>query len=223
MKKKVLFAIAILVVLYILFRMSGVFRVYAIPSSSNEPTLTVGSRIIGSSLKRPDRLDFAYFRFSDSLDGWTIVKRLIAQPGDTLECKNGYYYVNNINIDENIDLRFGYKISPIVFDTYVKDRINDIDFFKYHYSDSITAFLDDSFVEKLPVQLDRITNSGNSNLSEEIFEAHQYWTVSNFGPIVLPNGKYFFSGDNRDNSLDSRYRGLVDEDEILGTVLLTYK
>jgi signal peptidase I len=37
-----------------------------------------------------------------------------------------------------------------------------------------------------------------------------------FGPIVIPKGKYFMMGDNRDNSADSRYFGFVDRNLILG-------
>ncbi len=41
----------------------------------------------------------------------------------------------------------------------------------------------------------------------------------NFGPIVVPEGKYFMMGDNRDNSFDSRYYGAVDRCEIVGRAL----
>jgi len=36
------------------------------------------------------------------------------------------------------------------------------------------------------------------------------------GELVVPSGRYFVLGDNRDNALDSRYLGLVPEDAIVG-------
>lgn len=221
-KRKIIFIIVAFIGFIILFRLSGVLRVYTIPSSSSEPNLKVGSSIIGSSLKSPSRLDFAYFKFSDSLDGWTIVKRLIAIPGDTLECRDGNYFVNGSNIDKGIDLRFAYKMLPDVFDKHVRDKNEDTEFYRYYNSDSVIAFLDDSFVEKLQVQLDRNYDKKRSMLSDEVFNRNSDWTASNFGPIILPQEKYFFSGDSRDNSIDSRYRGFVDEENIIGTVLINF-
>lgn len=44
----------------------------------------------------------------------------------------------------------------------------------------------------------------------------------NFGPVTVQEGHYFMMGDNRDNSLDSRYWGQVDEKLIKGKAGLIY-
>ncbi|MBC8526719.1 MAG: signal peptidase I [Candidatus Cloacimonetes bacterium] len=44
----------------------------------------------------------------------------------------------------------------------------------------------------------------------------------NFGPLVVPEGKYFLMGDNRDNSSDSRYWGFLDRKLITGTPMIIY-
>lgn len=38
----------------------------------------------------------------------------------------------------------------------------------------------------------------------------------NFGPLVVPKDSYFFLGDNRDNSVDSRYIGVVPRHMLIG-------
>jgi signal peptidase I len=42
------------------------------------------------------------------------------------------------------------------------------------------------------------------------------------GNLIVPEGYYFVLGDNRDESLDSRYWGFVPKENIVGRPLLIY-
>jgi signal peptidase I len=47
-------------------------------------------------------------------------------------------------------------------------------------------------------------------------------TLKNWGPIVVPPDSFFVMGDNRDDSYDSRYWGLLGRDRIRGSPFLVY-
>jgi signal peptidase I len=47
-------------------------------------------------------------------------------------------------------------------------------------------------------------------------------TRDNWGPLVVPEGAYMLLGDNRDQSLDSRYAGFIPRDVIRGKAMFIY-
>lgn len=44
----------------------------------------------------------------------------------------------------------------------------------------------------------------------------------NWGPIVVPENRYFVLGDNRDESLDSRYWGFIEPQQVKGRAVALY-
>jgi signal peptidase I len=53
-------------------------------------------------------------------------------------------------------------------------------------------------------------------VTHPILIAPDQLSVRNFGPVTVPEGKYFMMGDNRDESFDSRYFGFVERRQIVG-------
>jgi signal peptidase I len=47
-------------------------------------------------------------------------------------------------------------------------------------------------------------------------------TRDTWGPVVVPPGRFFVLGDNRDNSADSRYWGFVEAKAVKGRPLVVY-
>ena len=119
----------------------------ALPWQDDETKESAPRLVTGGA---PERFDVVACRYPGR-GGTVFVKRVVGLPGDVVELKNGYLYVNGEKYDE-----------PYVKDEYRAGGLND------------------------------------------------------FGPVTVPEGRFFVLGDHRNNSNDSRYVGAISRDMILG-------
>ena len=220
--KKIAIVATVLIGILVVAKMSGALVNYTLPTTSNEPTIPVGSHIFGSSLLQPKVGDFATFRpplpESPSNDKHIYVKRLCGLAGDEIEMKNGIFYLNGENFDTSLSLQHSYVLDKQTFNSIKqKHPISDFDQAGEVYLVQIKDKVAEEFgiLDKKIIQ----TTAENGAPVFEKFNENGQWTRDNFGPITVPNNMVFFMGDNRHYSYDSRYFGFVSIESVTGKVL----
>jgi len=240
MKKKLIITAAVffslLIVLWIVGRLTDMLQYYRIPTPSSEPNIMQGEKVFSSNLKDPSPYNFIVFtsKYEDSINiafmpdlqpGTRYIHRLCGMPGDIIEMKNGIFFVNNKNFDKKINLNNQYKISSAESGLIDEDDMTAMEKSGGIYSvskDSFIVTFDNVLMKKyeskikLPA-LYMVPNAQNGVFNWNHKEA--YWTADNFGPLKIPSACYFVLGDNRHNSMDSRYIGFVKKEDIKGVVL----
>ena len=209
---------SVLVLLLVFARVTGALQYFNIPTGANEPTIRVGTHFFSSNLKAPERLDFICYRMNDSIFGKQIwVHRLCGLPGDKIEIRNDTLFVNGLNIDNNLNLRKRFIVRAQEFSDSKQEKMEMV---LTENRDSVIVYLetikDSSIIKTGKPFLEGKGADGDPYISKLY---GQQWTVSNFGPYVVPKNKYFVIGDNRNMSQDSRFTGPLDQNQYYGTVL----
>ena len=183
---------------------SIIIQPFYIPSSSMEPNLLVGDRLFVS------KYSFGYsrhsFPFSPPLFKGRVLSK-IPQRGDVIVFKtpsdNRTDYIKRL-----IGLP-GDKIKFIDGDLHINN--NQILKTRLSTSDTIYCGINvipvNTFEEKL----------SNGKIYESVYRKN--YTFQNSDEFIVPSKHYFFLGDNRDCSKDSRFLssvGYVHEDNLVG-------
>lgn len=204
------------VICAVFFMRSFLFEPFKIPSGSMVPTLLVGDLILVNKFhygirlpvintkvvdnKKPERGDVIVFRFpvDPSID---YIKRVVAIPGDEVAYINKRLTINGKVVET----------SPLP-EFYDEDSMKYVDQFSEKLAD---------VPHKLVIERDR-----PPYIAETSVWAYPYRNNCRYNAegvvCKVPNGHFFAMGDNRDNSMDSRYWGFVPEKNIVGKAFMVW-
>jgi len=203
---------------------SFLFEPFKIPSGSMIPTLHVGDLILVNKFHYGIRLpvinykvtqgtpvhrgDVMVFRFppKPSLD---YIKRVVGVPGDKIAYLNKVLTIN------------GQPVS----------KVNIPEFFDANNMRYSKQFEEDMPIGSSPAEMStlrkhRLLNDDNtpnfvSGIEDFPFKENCTYSVEGL-ECTVPAGHYFMMGDNRDNSLDSRYWGFVPDQNIVGKAFFVW-
>ena len=194
-----------------LFIMTFVAQNYVIPSGSMKNTLLIGDHLVVDRITlMPPASWMPLIRYREPKPGDIVVFiKPVYQLGiDATDANGTPQYTTLVKRligvpGDHIHLRNG-----IVF---VNGVAQPFEFAQLTTTDNFNEFLDD-FPAVAPAGVPGSTESWAVNFSSHIQD----------GDLVVPTGMYFMMGDNRHNSLDSRYWGFVPRANVLGRPLFNY-
>jgi signal peptidase I len=190
----------LITIILALFGTTFVVQAFKIPSESMEPTLLVGDHLLVNKFIFGGR-----GQWYDSLLPYRAIHR-----GDIIVFK--FPFQDHPHYVKRVIGMPGDHIKMVDQQVYVNgNKLNE----PYAYHDPAAPY--DPFLYNFPpTSPDELLSDMQPEWADEIF---QY--VHN-GELVVPPGKYFAMGDNRDHSWDSRYWGFVDRDAIMGRPVVIY-
>ena len=192
-------------------------RLLRVNNFSSEPSLRPGRFFLTTRIKKPGRFDLISYLGILSQSGKTILThRLCGIPGDTVELKAGELYVNGQEADGSLALKHIYKVPAKDAGGLVYDRKQ---FYVIPpYTDTLYISLEDKYVTENALPFERYMLPRGLRDEDIYLQYKQNWNRDHFGPLKIPPGKFFVLGDNRGNSRDSRYLGLIDQSRYVGRV-----
>ena len=206
------------VIIAVFLLRSFLFEPFKIPSGSMIPTLWVGDLILVNKftygvrlpvinqkiieINNPQRGDVMVFRYPPK-PSFDYIKRVIGVPGDEVSYLNKKLMINGKPLSKDAQPDFFDEDSMRYSKQFEEVVLSDKGDIKH-------KLLNDEDRPAFIPGTEDFPNKANCSYSAE-------------GVVCkVPEGHYFMMGDNRDNSLDSRYWGFVPEKNIVGKAFFVW-
>lgn len=178
----------------------------------------------------PEIGDIIVFRKPDA--NVEYVKRLVGKPGDTIQMKYGRLYINGKMVERTNPRRYIIANLPESMRSvgYYKDNIsikgnkiwvdNKPATFNYTIEYKSDTVCQSSQYECGVFNATEYTEILPNGIEHSIIEMSDDYQLDNTELFTVPEKHFFFMGDNRDNSADSRTESVsyVPRDNLLGNV-----
>jgi len=183
-------------ILLLLFGTTFLVQAFVIPTGSMEDTLLIGDHLLVDKLAyaTPGPISKYILPYESPRDGDIIVFRYPVDISQTFVKRVVGVPGDHLKIIDQQVYRNGKKL----YEPYVVHKASYPDSFRDNFPSSEANF------SQLP--------RGQEMLEHNVVN----------GEVVVPPDSYFAMGDNRDNSLDSRYWGFVPRENIIGKPLIIY-